>query len=61
MLFRSISSQMERLDSEIIITTEKDMVKIANLEVGLLKVYSIDVSFNLPEKDKKTLLKLIQN
>ena len=56
-----ISSQMERLDSEIIITTEKDMVKIANLEVGLLKVYSIDVSFNLPEKDKKTLLKLIQN
>ena len=56
----SISRQMESLNAKIIITTEKDMVKIANLRINQLKIYSISVSFNLADKNRKALLEIIQ-
>ena len=56
----SISSKMESFNVKIIITTEKDMVKIANLRINQLKIYSISVSFNLADKNRKALLEIIQ-
>ena len=54
-----IARQAQRLNTEIIITTEKDMIKLASLKFEGIKIYSIKVSFSLMANDTKKLLKLI--
>ena len=54
-----IASLMQKLGTEIVITTEKDMIKLASLKLRGIKIYSIKVSFSLMANDTKKLLKLI--
>jgi tetraacyldisaccharide 4'-kinase len=56
-----ISKQMKRLNVETLITTEKDMIKLADLEFNGIKIYTVKVLFVLEEKGTIKLLDLIQN
>ncbi|MBN4080735.1 tetraacyldisaccharide 4'-kinase [Caldithrix abyssi] len=47
--------------AEIIITTEKDMVKLDQLELSGFDLYSIGVEFKLSQKSEKRLLDIIGN
>jgi len=52
---------MKRLNVETLITTEKDMIKLADLELNGIKIYTVKVLFVLEEKGTIKLLDLIQN
>jgi tetraacyldisaccharide 4'-kinase len=56
-----ISKQMKRLNVETLITTEKDMIKLADLEFNGIKIYTVKVLFVLEEEGTIKLLDLIQN
>ena len=52
---------MKRLNVETLITTEKDMIKLADLEFNGIKIYTVKVLFVLEEEGTIKLLDLIQN
>ena len=54
-----LAKQVKRLNVKIVITTEKDMIKLASLDLLRLKIYSVRVSFCMEKKDMKKLLELI--
>ena len=43
-------------EAEIIITTEKDMIKISKLDLGDLKIFSFGIIFSLDKKSESKLL-----
>ena len=45
--------------AEIIITTEKDMIKLRELNLNRLKIYSLHVAFNLSKNAEQKLLNII--
>ena len=54
-----LAKQVTRLNVKIVITTEKDMIKLVSLDLSRLKIYSVKVSFCMEKKDMKKLLELI--
>ena len=56
-----IAERLNKTDAEIIITTEKDMVKLQGLNLSRLKIYSLRVAFSLSKNAEQKLLNIITN
>ena len=55
----SIAKRLNKTAAEIIITTEKDMVKLRGLNLSRLKIYSLRVAFSLSKNAEQKLLSII--
>ena len=54
-----IAERLNKTAAEIIITTEKDMVKLQRLNLSKLKIYSLRVAFSLSKNAEQKLLNII--
>ena len=54
-----VAKHIKSLDVSVVITTEKDMIKLAPLDLLGIKIYSVKVSFCMEKNDEKKLLELI--
>ena len=54
-----IVRRAKRFNVKTVITTEKDMIKLAPLDFLGIKIYSVKVSFCMGKNDTKKLLELI--
>jgi len=54
-----IARRLNKTAAEIIITTEKDMVKLQGLNLSRLKIYSLRVAFSLSKNAEQKLLSII--
>lgn len=55
-----IRTQMKKANTDTVITTEKDAVKLRNLETTGINIYSVGIEFALSPKAEKRLLNIIQ-
>ncbi len=55
----SAQKRLSQSDADFIVTTEKDMVKLTQLDLSKLEIYSIGVEFKLNQKAEKRLLDII--
>ncbi|MED5433824.1 MAG: tetraacyldisaccharide 4'-kinase [Candidatus Neomarinimicrobiota bacterium] len=46
--------------AEIIVTTEKDMIRLANLDLGEINIYSLSIDFQLDEPGEKYITNLFK-
>ena len=51
--------QMKKSKADVIITTEKDAIKLCALNIGDLNIYSLGIKFGLRPNAEKILLKII--
>ena len=56
---QKLASRVKALNVNHVITTEKDMIKLAPLDLLGIKIYSVEVSFCMGKKDVKNFLELI--
>ena len=54
-----LANHVKSLNVKVVITTEKDMIKLAPLDFLGIKIYSVEVSFCMGKKDVKNFLELI--
>ena len=54
-----LAKHIKNLNIKVVITTEKDMIKLAPLDLLEIKFYSVKVSFSMEKNDEKKLLELI--
>ena len=55
-----IKAKMEKASAEIVITTEKDAIKLKNLKIDGLNIYTLGVQATLSLKEERKLLNIIQ-
>ena len=54
-----LANHVKSLNVKVVITTEKDMIKLAPLDFLGIKIYSVGVSFCMEKNDTEKLLELI--
>ena len=54
-----IQIQMKKTNTNVVITTEKDAIKLCALDIDGLNIYSLDIKFELRRSAEKKLLNII--